>query len=79
MQKKKKYTAHATASGAGRNGSAVSDGAGATPLDLKLATPKALGGDGKGHNPEQLFAAGYAGEVFFLRGVLRCMRGRWCV
>jgi osmotically inducible protein OsmC len=49
------YTAVATANG--REGRAVSsDG----QLDLGLAMPPALGGDGKGTNPEQLFAAGYA-------------------
>jgi Ohr subfamily peroxiredoxin len=49
------YTAVATANG--RDGRAVSsDGR----LDLKLAFPPALGGDGDGTNPEQLFAAGYA-------------------
>ncbi len=49
------YTAVATANG--REGKAVSsDG----QLDLNLAFPPALGGDGKGTNPEQLFAAGYA-------------------
>jgi Ohr subfamily peroxiredoxin len=49
------YTAVATANG--RDGRAVSsDG----QLDLNLAFPPALGGDGKGTNPEQLFAAGYA-------------------
>ena len=49
------YTAVATANG--RDGRAVSsDG----QLDLVLAFPPSLGGDGKGTNPEQLFAAGYA-------------------
>ncbi|MFI9026129.1 organic hydroperoxide resistance protein [Streptomyces sp. NPDC053560] len=49
------YTAAATANG--RDGRAVSsDG----QLDLALAMPPALGGDGAGTNPEQLFAAGYA-------------------
>ncbi|MGW3295246.1 organic hydroperoxide resistance protein [Streptomyces xiamenensis] len=49
------YTAIATANG--REGRAVSsDG----QLDLTLAPPPALGGSGKGTNPEQLFAAGYA-------------------
>ncbi|MYW79991.1 peroxiredoxin, Ohr subfamily [Streptomyces sp. LaPpAH-199] len=49
------YTAVATANG--REGRAVSsDG----QLDLPLAMPPALGGSGKGTNPEQLFAAGYA-------------------
>ena len=54
------YTAHATASGAGRNGSVVSNDGSASPLELKLSMPTALGGDGKGVNPEQLFASGYA-------------------
>lgn len=51
------YTAHAKATG-GRDGRAVSsDGV----LDIKLATPKELGGaGGTGTNPEQLFAAGYS-------------------
>lgn len=51
------YTAHATATG-GREGTAkTDDGA----LDVKLSTPKGLGGaGGDGTNPEQLFAAGYA-------------------
>lgn len=49
------YTAAATANG--REGRAVSsDGR----LDLPLAMPQALGGNGEGTNPEQLFAAGYA-------------------
>jgi osmotically inducible protein OsmC len=49
------YTAAATANG--REGRAVSfDG----QLDLALAMPPALGGNGQGTNPEQLFAAGYA-------------------
>ena len=52
------YTAYATATG-GRAGKArSSDGA----LDVTLTTPKELHGDGApGTNPEQLFAAGYAG------------------
>lgn len=51
------YRAEATATG-GREGSArSSDGV----LDVKLTTPKALGGNGAtGTNPEQLFAAGYS-------------------
>ncbi|MFG2648350.1 organic hydroperoxide resistance protein [Streptomyces sp. NPDC048436] len=49
------YTAVATANG--REGRAVSsDGR----IDLALAMPPALGGNGEGTNPEQLFAAGYA-------------------
>lgn len=51
------YTATATATG-GRDGRAVSsDGF----LDVKLTTPRELGGaGGEATNPEQLFAAGYA-------------------
>ncbi|GEK03707.1 organic hydroperoxide resistance protein [Streptomyces sp. NPDC003388] len=50
------YTAVATATH-GRDGRAVSsDG----KVDVKLAPPVELGGDGQGTNPEQLFAAGYA-------------------
>ncbi|MFJ3823347.1 organic hydroperoxide resistance protein [Streptomyces nodosus] len=50
------YTAVATATH-GREGRAVSsDG----KLDLQLAFPVEMGGDGQGTNPEQLFAAGYA-------------------
>jgi Ohr subfamily peroxiredoxin len=52
-----KYTTTATATG-GRDGrSATEDGA----FEVKLARPKELGGSGDGNNPEQLFAAGYAG------------------
>lgn len=50
------YTAHAVATG-GRNGTARID---ENPLDITLAKPAAMGGTGKGNNPEQLFAAGYA-------------------
>ena len=51
------YTAHATSTG-GREGTSKSDDG---VLDLKLTTPKGLGGDGaRGTNPEQLFAAGYS-------------------
>ncbi|MFJ4541625.1 organic hydroperoxide resistance protein [Streptomyces tibetensis] len=50
------YTAVATATH-GRDGRAVSsDGV----LDLALGVPQAMGGNGQGTNPEQLFAAGYA-------------------
>ncbi|KRG76443.1 organic hydroperoxide resistance protein [Stenotrophomonas chelatiphaga] len=53
-----KYRAVATATG-GREGSArTSDG----NLNVRLVTPKELGGaGGDGTNPEQLFAAGYSG------------------
>jgi Ohr subfamily peroxiredoxin len=63
------YTAHAKATG-GRDGRAASsDGA----LDVKLATPRELGGaGGPGTNPEQLFAAGYSacfiGAIKFVAG-----------
>ncbi|WP_115529666.1 organic hydroperoxide resistance protein [Xanthomonas campestris] len=51
------YTAHATATG-GREGRAVSSD---SALDVKLSTPRELGGaGGDGTNPEQLFAAGYS-------------------
>ena len=54
-----KYTATATARGDGRNGEVVSDDG---VVDEKLALPKELGGaGGEATNPEQLFAAGYAG------------------
>lgn len=51
------YTGTATATG-GREGTAKSsDGA----LEVKLSTPKELGGaGGDGTNPEQMFAAGYS-------------------
>lgn len=62
------YVAHATATG-GRDGRAISsDG----KLDVALARPKEMGGQGQGTNPEQLFAAGYAacflGAMGFVAG-----------
>lgn len=52
-----KYRTTATASG-GRDGSARSEDG---TFDVKLATPRELGGaGGEGSNPEQLFAAGYS-------------------
>lgn len=50
------YTARATATG-GRDGRARTDDG---SFDVALATPRELGGNGQGNNPEQLFAAGYA-------------------
>jgi len=51
------YTAHAIATG-GRDGRATSSD---KVLDVKLTTPRELGGaGGEGTNPEQLFAAGYS-------------------
>lgn len=50
------YVAEATAHG-GRDGYVTSqDG----QIQLKVAMPPQLGGDGNGTNPEQLFAAGYS-------------------
>ena len=52
-----KYWAEATAFGGGRNGHAkLASGM----LTVTMSSPKELGGDGKGHNPEELFALGYA-------------------
>ena len=51
------YTTSATATG-GRDGRAVTVD---NQLDVKLTTPRELGGaGGSGTNPEQLFAAGYS-------------------
>lgn len=51
------YRAQAVATG-GRDGRAVSSD---KVLDVKLTTPRELGGaGGEGTNPEQLFAAGYS-------------------
>ena len=51
------YTAHATSTGGREGTSRSSDGV----LDVKLTTPKELGGNGAtGTNPEQLFASGYS-------------------
>lgn len=66
------YTAHATASGGGREDgrSATDDG----KIDVKLSTPAEMGGrGGDGTNPEQLFATGYA--ACFL-GALRLVSGK---
>jgi lipoyl-dependent peroxiredoxin len=50
------YTARAHAVG-GRNGTAKAEDG---HLDVRLAYPKSMGGDGNGTNPESLFAAGYS-------------------
>jgi lipoyl-dependent peroxiredoxin len=51
------YTAQASVTGGRDHGhGATSDRA----LDVQLRTPKEMGGDGGGTNPEQLFAVGYA-------------------
>jgi len=64
------YKTQGTATG-GRDGSAkTADG----KLDLKLSTPKELGGaGGDGTNPEQLFACGYS--ACFL-GALKFVAGK---
>ncbi len=52
------YTAHASATGGGRDGRSRTDDG---KVDVSLSVPKAMGGDdGAGTNPEQLFATGYA-------------------
>ena len=51
------YTAHASATGAGRNGHVRSDDG---LLDTEVAIPKEMGGAGGHTNPEQLFVAGFA-------------------
>ena len=63
------YRAQATSQG-GREGTSKSSD---NVLDLKLSTPKELGGGGgSGTNPEQLFAAGYSacflGALKFVAG-----------
>lgn len=49
------YTAHAHVAG-GRNGHGRTDDG---KLDVALSRPGAMGGEGAGTNPEQLFAIGY--------------------
>ncbi len=64
------YSTTVTAIG-GRNGAVRStDGL----LDLKLAVPKGLGGNGGATNPEQLFAAGYA--ACFSNALIHITRNR---
>ncbi|GAA5863621.1 hypothetical protein JCM8547_003670 [Rhodosporidiobolus lusitaniae] len=55
-QLKSPYVAHSSASGSRADGKATTDGG----LELKMDLPKALGGAGKHHNPEQLFGAAYS-------------------
>jgi Ohr subfamily peroxiredoxin len=51
------YTAEATVTGGRQSGHGrTNDGA----LDVQLRSPKEMGGEGGGTNPEQLFAVGYA-------------------
>lgn len=66
------YSAHATASGGGREEgrSATDDG----KIDVRLSTPTEMGGKGgDGTNPEQLFATGYAACYL---GALRLVSGK---
>ncbi len=52
-----KYWTQAQATGGGRNGLAkLTSGM----LTVTMTSPKELGGSGAGHNPEELFALGYA-------------------
>jgi osmotically inducible protein OsmC len=52
-----KYWTEAKANGGGRNGvSTLTNGM----LTVTMTSPKELGGSGLGHNPEELFAMGYA-------------------
>ncbi|OBK53744.1 organic hydroperoxide resistance protein [Mycobacterium kubicae] len=64
------YTTASTASGGGRDGHVKSDDG---RIDLDTRPPKAMGGNGEGTNPEQLFSAGYA--ACFL-GALRLVAGK---
>ncbi len=52
-----KYWTEAKATGGGRNGTA---GLVNGQLTVTMTSPKELGGSGLGHNPEELFAVGYA-------------------
>ena len=52
-----KYRTSATANGGGRSGiTALENGM----LTMTMAPATEMGGSGKGHNPEELFAMGYA-------------------
>jgi lipoyl-dependent peroxiredoxin len=52
-----KYWTEAQATGGGRNGTAkLASGM----LTVTMTSPKELGGSGAGHNPEELFALGWA-------------------
>ncbi|HTQ22628.1 organic hydroperoxide resistance protein [Mycobacterium sp.] len=64
------YTTASTATGGGRDGHVKSDDG---RIDMETRPPKAMGGNGEGTNPEQLFSAGYA--ACFL-GALRLVAGR---
>ena len=66
------YTAEAVSTGGGDGRSVSSD----KHLDVKLTTPKEMGGaGGEGTNPEQMFAAGYSacfiGAMKFVAGATK--------
>ena len=64
------YKTSSTATG-GRDGHSKSND---SDLDIVMSSPKELGGSGKGgHNPEQLFATGYA--ACFL-GAMKAVAGK---
>ncbi len=70
MTVKALYHAHGHATG-GRTGAGATDD---KKIDVKLSTPKELGGDGgPGTNPEQLFSIGYS--ACFL-GALKVVAGK---
>jgi osmotically inducible protein OsmC len=56
MMSKIVYQTSVTSTG-GRDGRAQNDDG---SIDITLAVPKEMGGNGNGNNPEQLFAAGYS-------------------
>src|ERR1700742_2076475 len=64
------YTTESTATGGGRDGHVKSEDG---RIDIDTRPPKAMGGNGEGTNPEQLFSAGYA--ACFLGG-LRLVAGK---
>jgi lipoyl-dependent peroxiredoxin len=64
------YTTESTATGGGRDGHVKSDDG---RIDLDTRPPTAMGGNGEGTNPEQLFSAGFA--ACFL-GALRLVAGK---
>ena len=64
------YTAHAKATGGGRNGLTGTDNG---RLTFTTATPTEMGGSGKGTNPEEIFASGYAACYL---GAMRFVAGR---
>ncbi|ODR09871.1 organic hydroperoxide resistance protein [Mycolicibacillus koreensis] len=63
------FTSTSTATGGGRNGHVKSS---TGRIDLDTRHPEAMGGDGQGTNPEELFSAAYA--ACFL-GALRLVAG----